>query len=227
MVNKTEQIEKAEEGKLPSVKTKDFKFLIKKKDIRILILGADDSGKTVLAHFLLERFHEAGVKCCFLAPSTIMRNPKKYGIPPWLEMQNWKWPKFKRNVMYLIDDTQLQAHAREFWKKKNINYAKIMTVARHRHAGVIITTQQGADIDKKLLAKAHVVLFKKPTWLGAETERPFLRDISKEVRKIYERDIEDQDLDPQQYTYVISDLYMGWIGPQGLPTYWKTELGDW
>ena len=207
----------------------NFNFLLKKKDIRILILGADGSGKTVLGHNLLEQFHNAGVPCSFWAPVTISKHPEKYfkGDMKWLNIQNWKWPKLERNTMHLIDDTQLQAHAREHWKKRNINYAKIMTVARHKHAGVIITTQQGADIDKKLLAKAHVILFKKPTFLGAETERPFLKEISKDVRLLYKRDIESKGLNPQEYTYVISDLYMGWVGPNGFSSYWTTELGDW
>ena len=205
----------------------NFDFLTRKKDIRLIILGSDGSGKTVLAHFLAEDFHNKGVPVTFWAPGTMMRNPKKYGIPEWMELQNWKWPKFKRNTMHLIDDTQLQVHAREHWKKKNINYAKIMTIARHKHAGVILTTQQGADIDKKLLAKGHAILFKKPSFLGAHTERPFLRDISMNVREIYERDIESKNLESNEYTYVISDYYRGWVGPQGLPTYWTTELGDW
>jgi len=122
---------------------------------------------------------------------------------------------------------QLQAHAREHWKRKNINYAKIMTVARHRHAGVILTTQQGADIDRKLLAKGHAIFFKKPSYLGAETERPFLRDLSRAVRQMYEEDIEAKGLDYQEYTYVFSDYYRGWVGPTGLASYWTTALGDW
>jgi len=208
---------------------KDFSFLLKKKDIRILILGADGSGKTVLGHMLLEQFHEAGVPCTMWAPVTIAKKPEKYfeGDVSWLNIQNWKWPKMERSTMHLIDDTQLQAHAREHWKKRNINYAKIMTVARHKHAGVIITTQQGADIDKKLLSKAHVILFKKPSFLGAETERPFLQKISREVRALYKSDIESKGWNPQEYTYVISDMYIGWVGPNGFSGYWTTELGDW
>ena len=204
---------------------KDFNFILKKKDARVFILGADGSGKTVLMHYLAEKYHENSVPVKFLAPTKLMTG--KRITPDWMEMQHWKYPKFDRNKMHLLDDAQLQAHSREHWKKKNINYAKIMSVARHRHAGIIITTQQGADIDRKLLAKGHAIFFKKPSYLGAETERPFLQKLSRLVRDSYEKDIEAKGLDYQEYTYVISDYYRGWVGPTGLPSYWTTELGDW
>ena len=202
----------------------NFDFILKKKDARILILGSDGSGKTVLMHYLAEQYHLKDVPIKFLAPSKVIQMKV---TPPWMKVQNWKWANFDKNTMHLLDDTQLQAHAREHFKKRNITYAKIMTVARHKKAGVIVTTQQGADIDKNLLAKCHAVFFKKPSFLGAETERPFLKELSRNVRELYKRDIEAKGLDPQEYTYVISDFYQGWVGPNGLPEYWTTELGDW
>ena len=137
-----------EKGFSRSIKP-NFDFILKKKDARIFILGADGSGKTVLMHYLAEKYHENGVKVKFLAPTKIMTGKKI--TPEWMELQHWKWPNFDRNTIHLLDDAQLQAHSREHWKQKNINYAKIMTTARHLHAGMIITTQQGADIDLSLI----------------------------------------------------------------------------
>ena len=202
----------------------NFDFILKKSDARILILGSDGSGKTVLMHYLAEQYHNKGVPVKFLAPHKVMAQKL---TPSWMEVQNWKWGNFDKNKMHLLDDTQLQAHAREHYMKRNISIVKIMTVARHKKAGVIVTTQQGADIDRKLIAKCHAVFFKKPSWLGAETERSFLRELSRMVRKLYEQDITSKGLDPQQYTYCISEYYQGWVGPNGLPSGWKTELGDW
>ena len=129
--------------------------------------------------------------------------------------------------MTLFDDAQLKTHARESMKQKNIELIKVLSVARHKHAGIIFNTQQGAQIDRGTIGYAHYVIFKQPGLFMSQLERPEFRKLSIHINDMFNREITAKGLDPRQYSYVVSDMREGFVGPTGLPSYWSKELGDW
>ena len=130
----------------------------------------------------------------------------------------------EKDAVTLYDDAQLRTHAREFYKHRNVTLDKIVSMSRHGKRTLIMTTQQSYRVDKNVIGDVDMLIIKKPSVFQKSMERPWLRETIELVSKYYE---EEHPEDYQQYSYVISDTYIGFVGPQGLPTYWKTELGDW
>jgi len=196
----------------------NFDFITDKKDARILIIGTDGSGKTVTMYHLAEKFHENNVKIYAIVPTKVAKH-----LPKWITPIGYKMPP---NAMTLFDDAQLKAHAREW--HKNITLDKVVTMARHRKAGVVVTTQETFRIDRNLIARFHFIIFKKPSIFGAKMERPEIRKLTQQVRDMFD-ELEESDptLDSRQYSYVVCDMYEGFVGPTELPSFWKTEIGDW
>ena len=193
----------------------------------IVIIGHRGSGKTVTAHYTLEQFHLKGRKCKFWAPSKIMREPNKYfkgGKPKWLELQHMRYPTISPNTVHLLDDVQLKHHAREW--HKNVEIDKIVSMSRHREATLIYTTQETFRVDKNIIGDMDMLIVKKPSIFGAKFERGELRKMMAEIREKYEK-LEKEGKDARQYSFVMADAYEGFVGPQGLPSYWTTKLGDW
>ena len=187
----------------------------------MMLIGTDGSGKTVTMHYLAEKYHEAKVDVSYLAPAKLLRRKV---TPKWMKLQNWKYAKFLPDTMHLLDDAQLRLHAREHSQRKNIIYDKILTVARHRKAGVIVTTQETHRIDRNMISRLHFLMSKKPSLFAQYIERPFMRGIIEAIKRAYK---EANFKNPQEYTYVIGEEYTGFVGPTGLPKHWKKELGDW
>lgn len=195
----------------------NFNFITNKKDARILIIGTDGSGKTVTMYFLAEQYHKKGVKIYAIVPTKVAKH-----LPKWIKQIGYR---IMPNAITLWDDAQLRAHAREW--HKNITLDKIVTLARHRRSGLILTTQETFRLDRNLIARFHFIIFKKPSIFAAKMERPEIRKITQQVRDEFEKLEEDPQIDFRQYSYVVSDLYEGFVGPTGLPTFWKNEIGDW
>lgn len=206
----------------------DFGF-IKPVD-RCMIIGAAGTGKSVTMHYIAEGLHAKGAKINMLAPTKIMQLKKEGKLPEWLNLINYKWPKFEADAMTLYDDAQLQSYAREYYERRHFNFNKILSVARHHHAGIIITTQQTNEIDRGIIPKLNYMICKEPNLFAVKMDRPELRKFEEEVHKHFQSDVIGENLDPQQYSYVIKLVGAsreGFVGPTGLPSYWTNELGDW
>ena len=205
----------------------NFDFI--KATNQCLIVGGAGQGKTVLAVDIINRLHEKDEKIIWFCPMKCFDLQKQGKIPQWIKLVHMKYYKFQPGFMHLFDDAAVSAHVREWYKKYNINLVKILGTARHKKAGVVVTAQESADIDAKILPKTHYVIFKKPNRFAAEMERPVMRDISMNVRQWFKEDIISQGLDSRKYAYVIAtdDDWEGWVGPVDPPEWFSPEIGDW
>lgn len=212
-------------SKTLKIHDQDFGFV--KATDRIIIIGAAGQGKSVTMHYIAEGLHARGAKINMLAPRKVMLLKHQGKLPAWIEVIPYKYPHLESGAMTMYDDAQLRSSAREWYSKKHVDFNKILSLARHKHAGIMITTQETSEIDRAILPKVNYLIIKKPGIFGASMDRPEVRKISMAVRQKYEKEIEGRGLDPRQYNYVISDTWEGWVGPTGTPTYWSSELGDW
>lgn len=207
------------------VKHENFDF-IKPQD-RIMILGAAGQGKTVCMFHIAELLHNKNVKVNWLAPRIAFKLKEQGKIPEWINLIPLRYGKFEGGCMTLYDDAALGAYAREFFKRRNIDFNKLLITARHRKSGIIITTQETGDIDNKILPKCNYVIFKKPGRFAVQMERPAVRKISNNVREMFENEIETRSLDSRKYCYVLSDTWEGWVGSIDPPEWFTPEIGDW
>ena len=110
---------------------------------------------------------------------------------------------------------------------ESVDIDQIISMSRHRKATLIYTTQETFRVDKNIIGDMDMLTIKKPSIFGAKFERQQLKNIMEDVREKYEKEIEAKGKDSRKYNYIMSDAYEGFVGPQGLPSYWTTALGDW
>ena len=208
-------------------KVKHTNFTFIKPTDRCIIVGAAGQGKTVSAFNIIDMLHVKGWKVNWLCPIKAFRLKKEGKIPEWFTLIHMKYIKFEAGAMSLYDDAAVGSNIREWYTKRNINFNKLLVTARHRKSGIIITTQETNDIDSKILPKCNYVIFKKPGRFAAAMERPAVRKISEKVRADFETSVESKGLNPQEYAFVISDTWEGWVGPIHPPEWFSPEIGDW
>ena len=207
----------------------------------IVIIGHRGSGKTATAHYILEQSHKQGRKCRFWAPLKMLREPDKYfknakpkqvgtsmipivQVMGWLDLQHMRYPNIIPNTVHLLDDVQLRHHAREW--HKNVTIDKIISMSRHEKATLIYTTQETFRVDKNIIGDMDMLIVKKPSIFGAKFERGEIKKLMETIRNEFIK-LEKEGKDARQYSFIMSDAYEGFVGPQGLPSYWTSELGDW
>ncbi len=220
--------EKQDGNKGLKIKDQDFGFL--KPTSRVVIIGAAGSGKSVTMHYIAEGLHAQGTKVNMLAPHKIFELKKQGKLPSWLHLVNYKYPVFEPNTLTLYDDAQLRSFAREFYKHQNITLIKILSTARHKKAGIIITTQATREIDADIFGHMDYLIVKQPNMFQVMMDRPEFRKLEMKVFELYDKEIIGKDLNPQEYSYVVSTsgaTWEGFVGPTGIPKYWCPELGDW
>ena len=187
----------------------------------ILNYGGRGEGKSATSHYILEsRYHDKGIPCYMTAPPRVQKL-----VPPWLKVIGRKIPP---KSAVLIDDAQLNLHARESWK--NVKLDKIISMSRHRESTLIFNTQFSNRLDRNIVTSADTNVFKRPPLMGPEFERPEMRKLVKNIDdKFMELEEKNPDIDLRQWSWVISNKprYIGWVGPTPLCTYWSEELSRW
>lgn len=201
----------------------DFRGLIRHPSV-ILITGGKGSGKSVIAHKLAEDLHNKGHKVVFLCPKKIREKMEKDA--PWIQLESYRKRIFPGNSVIIFDDAQLKSHAREWYKRTNIRFDKLISLSRHKKSTLLLATQETYRLDRNIVGSVDLWLHKKPSLLGARMERREVRDITKTVAEEF-HDLEDEGKDPLKYIYCIHDTYMGFIGPYDPPSYWSEEISEW
>lgn len=211
----------------------DFDFIYQTTGKATLITGTGGSGKTVTGHYIAEGYHKENPEYKFnlLVPLRIGARLRKQGaLPDWMKYKNYQWTEYflrQPKTFNILDDAALRAHAREWYRKEQINLNKMLTLRRHNQSMFLITTQETAEIDRGVMPKIDYWLLKKPGRMASKFERPEIRKDTERIRKNFIKLERKEKVDPRKYTWVESDLYDGFVGPTGLPTGWKKELGDW
>ena len=198
----------------------------------IVIYGGRGEGKSATAHYIMEsRFHAKGVPCYIVAPPRVQGiiRTKGEGKNDWLTVIGKQMPS---KSCILIDDAQLNLHAREHWK--NVRLDKLISMSRHEKSTIIFNTQFSNRLDRNIVVATDTNIFKRPPLMGSTFERPgmkqFVGDIDDRFND-FEKELlkKSEDADMRQYSYVISNKprYVGFVGPTPLCTYWSEDLSEW
>lgn len=83
----------------------------------------------------------------------------------------------------LIDEAYLQFHSRNSQSNANKEISGHLYLSRQNDQVLIFVTQESRQIDKNLVSAANVIIFKEPSAVQIEFERPELRKIAASAEK--------------------------------------------
>ncbi len=136
---------------------------------RILIIGAQGTGKSCLAYYLTEILHSRSRCYVYRLPEEGISL-----IPSWLGViQNLE--EVPPGSIVLIDESYLTLFSRESSSRQNKNIVKIINLARQKKLGFIFVAHEARHIDKNLLSCIDTLVIKKPGPLQVGLDRSLLK----------------------------------------------------
>ncbi len=184
-----------------------------KHPCRITILGAPGTGKSALAHYLMEILH-------WKLPTYIVGFPKnkEYLLPPWLGIVK-DLDSILLGSVNLIDEAYLLYSSRESLKNDSKSMSKALGLFRQRQCTLIFVGQESRLIDRNIISSTDVLIFKDPGFLQVGFDRPELRRILCRVREEFNRINKDK----RTWAYVYSPWFEGLLRCY-LPSYWSNNV---
>ena len=141
-------------------------------------------------------------------------------LPDWLG----NVPRFDdlpHDSVALIDEAYLTYHARESMSEKNRSVSQLLNLSRQRNQTLVFVTQEARQLDKNITSVADVIVFKKPSALQIELERPELRPIARRARGAFTT-VKGSSA-PWGYVFSPDADFEGLLENQ-LPTFWTKQL---
>lgn len=145
----------------------------------ILIVGRRGSGKDVTAHEVARVLSKIHGKHIYIS-----LQPERYNLPGYFK--NFK-RKFVPDSVLLLSDAHLSLYSREWRTNFSKTMDKLQTISRHRNIDIIYTTQQTRRLDINIVAGVDCIIFKEPSMLAAEFERPEIRKMT-EIAQLWFKD---------------------------------------
>lgn len=136
----------------------------------ILIVGRRGSGKDVTAHETARILRSSNQKLVY-----IDLQPKKYNLPSYFKQFKQKFPT---DSILLLSDAHLSLYSREWRTDFSKTMDKLQTLSRQRDIDIIYTTQQTRRLDINIVAGIDCIIFKEPSMLASEFERPEIRKMT-------------------------------------------------
>ena len=141
----------------------------------VLILGKRGSGKSALGYWLLEVFHYQ--LACY-----VVGVPAEAGryLPDWVGIRS-SLDEIPPKAVILVDEAHLPYHARGSMAAASIEMSRLVNLARQREQTLLFVTQEARQVDRNIASSASVVVFKEPSALQVDFERPELRRLAGEA----------------------------------------------
>ena len=183
---------------------------------RILILGAQGTGKSCLAFYLVEILRQRGR--CY-----VYRLPEegKSLIPVWLGICH-ELADVPPGCIVLVDEAYLPFFSRESQSKPNRQIAKIINLARQKEIGLIFVAHESRHLDKNILSGIDTLIIKKPAPLQVALDRSFLKPYLLKAERIFQG---KSDISAKSSSYIC-------FSPRGFegrlenpkPSFWSEKL---
>lgn len=144
-----------------------------------MITGRRGSGKDVTAVALALELQKSTGK-----PVYSNYDPEKFKRLP----KTWKHRKgdtYEPESIQLISDAHLEYFSRDWQQQISKALIKLVSVSRHRNIDFIYTTQLSTLLDRQAIANLDVLIFKEPSTLAADFERPELQSLTEQAKDYF------------------------------------------
>lgn len=192
----------------------------------VLITGFRGEGKSALAWYLAEEAHKRKRPVVAFDFTKAAQN----ALPRWVQHVDdtagigvLKPKRGEKGPAFLVcDEAALKVHARRAMSTENIEWTRLLAVARHKGFLVILIGQHQRQIDVGLVADADWVVMKRPSELHLRFARPELRQ---ELEEAWEGFSNMTPTRGRQSSYVVNYHYggRGWLRNR-LPSFWSERI---
>lgn len=123
--------------------------------------------------------------------------------------------------MVLVDEAYINFHARDSQSKSNRDLSQVLNLSRQRDQTLIFVTQESRQVDRNLMSVADVIVFKEPSALQVQFERPEIRPlVEKAVAKF-----KQTSGDRRRHSYVVApSLDREEMLENPVPEFWSSGL---
>lgn len=183
---------------------------------RILILGAQGTGKSCTAFWLLEIMRYRGR--CY-----VYRLPEEGRslIPPWIGILQ-ELDDAPPGSIILIDEAHLICPSRESQTRANREIARFMSLARQKDITLIFVAHESRHLEKNITSGINILVLKKPAPLQAELDRSFLRGYLLKAQHVFK---EKSDAVSRSFSYVcFSPSGFEGVLENAKPSFWTEKL---
>ena len=188
------------------------------------VIGHRESGKSALAHAILEYYVKKYNLKAYLVNTSGRPIPRKKleALPKFITVVNSP-DEIPVNAVVLYDEAYGRLHARTTHTSEAIMTDKLIELSRHKGWTLIYVTQESRKIDVNVLSGLDALFIKRPTDLRVSHERKEIRDVISEALRLF-RKIRGNF---REYVFVWSvnpDFEFKGMKRCGLPSYWNDEL---
>ena len=181
-----------------------------------VIMGFRRRGKSALGFYLTEELgnHYGLKKVVFgFPPHEKQLLPEEYIITSDIE-------SIPSHSVVLVDEVFLFAHSRRSMKNANILFDKLTAMSGKQKQIIIYITHHSRKMDRNLILDTDNLIYKKPSKLQIEMERPEIKPFS---RKAYDY-LKDRGKEWSYLFSFVNDVESLMRNP--LPFYWREEISD-
>lgn len=183
---------------------------------RILILGAQGTGKSCTAFWLLEIMRYRGR--CY-----VYRFPEEGRslLPLWIGILQ-ELDDAPPGSIILIDEAHLICPSRESQTRANREIARFMSLARQKDISLIFVAQESRHVEKNITGGINILVLKKPAPLQLELDRSFLRSYLLKAQHVFK---EKSDAVSRSFSYVcFSPSGFEGVLENAKPSFWTEKL---
>jgi len=197
--------------------------IIMDPDVSIgIILGGRRKGKSVLGYGIIDELHNTNLQTFVLGlPQT-----KTHLIPPYIQSIG-DLDDVPDKSAVIIDEAYREFYARMSMSAKNKFVDTLVALSGQKRLKCIFITQQARRVEVGIAGSPDFMLFKKPSLVQMEFDRPQYRRKLAEVYKAFQELKTPKDLSLKEYqkqcTYIFSEDYVGMIENSNTSPSWWTE----
>ena len=131
----------------------------------IAIVGAPGSGKTALMYTIADAIHRN--RTVFVVMTKQFGRPEHY--------KPWDGQMYREYCVVAVNDASGFFHARDWSEKKSVMLSTFQSVRRHKGVDFIWDVQNTGDLDVTILRQVDCMIFRQPSLMQADFERPAMR----------------------------------------------------